>query len=270
MDTLIRSVKYIENQRLKDSGHHKHADYQLLYIKKGNIEITINDRKCIVNSPSVILLNPSIQHNIAHTSDDYTRYIVSINPIQAEKVLDKNIIYMLKYLHLSNDNIFNLKENETNSIEICLSNIFLEQKNTNSLKDIFKNNLLSIILVILYRKIENNIIIPSKTILEVQKYIEQNLSEDLTLVNLAQKFFLSKSYLSHSFKEQTGYNIKKYIDICRIKQSENLLVTTDNSIKKICMLCGYNDVNNFIRQFKAKISLTPLAYRKKHRNNKTN
>lgn len=54
---------------------------------------------------------------------------------------------------------------------------------------------------------------------QVIDYILQHMDEDLTLSTLAAQCFVSKYYLAHMFKEETGEALYSFIKRCRIDQS---------------------------------------------------
>lgn len=73
---------------------------------------------------------------------------------------------------------------------------------------------------------------------------------------------MSKYYLMHKFKEQTGYTIHNYIIQKRLIMS-NLLIKKGRSITDACMESGFNDYSNFSRAFKKIFMLSPKEYYKK-------
>ena len=101
-----------------------------------------------------------------------------------------------------------------------------------------------------------------KTIYAVADYISENFDRQLSLDNLAGQFFISKYYLSRTFKEITGYGINEYINIHRIQRAKRLLEETDMSISEISIALGYESMTYFEKIFKTYMTLSPLKYRK--------
>jgi AraC-like DNA-binding protein/quercetin dioxygenase-like cupin family protein len=95
----------------------------------------------------------------------------------------------------------------------------------------------------------------------VLNYINENLCEDLSIDNLSAKFYMSKYYLMHKFKIQTGYTIHSYILQKRLIMS-NSLIKSGKSITESCMECGFGDYSNFVRSFKKMFGLSPKHYYK--------
>ncbi|GFZ31942.1 hypothetical protein CSC2_24680 [Clostridium zeae] len=110
----------------------------------------------------------------------------------------------------------------------------------------------------------NHNIDSSKSVLfkDIEKYIVDNMVEELDLDTVAAKFNLSCYYFSRTFKEIIGYNFSDYINILRIKKAKELLRDNSISIKEVCFSVGYNDPNYFSKVFKKYEGRSPTEYRK--------
>ncbi len=93
------------------------------------------------------------------------------------------------------------------------------------------------------------------------EYIEDHLADDLSLEALSAGLSLSKSTISHIFKEETGSTPSRYITTRRIALAKHLL-RSGCSVTEACMQSGFNDYANFIRVFKASTGVPPGQYRK--------
>ena len=107
------------------------------------------------------------------------------------------------------------------------------------------------------KKIENPII--SK----ICTYINENLSSDISLEQMAEYTNVSSFYLSKLFKEEKGVTFINFITDKRLEEAQKLLKETNLSIKEITAQIGYNDQNYFSRIFKNKYGVTPSEARTK-------
>ena len=98
---------------------------------------------------------------------------------------------------------------------------------------------------------------------EVLAYITSPEGRFTSLEELSAKFHLSKSYLSHIFKDLTGFTVHESLNIHRIKYSQNLLVNTNESIEKIAYDSGFQSLTYFERVFRKHTDTSPLKYRKR-------
>ncbi|MCR5279301.1 MAG: response regulator [Lachnospiraceae bacterium] len=101
----------------------------------------------------------------------------------------------------------------------------------------------------------------SKIIL-AQKYIEEHYNEDISVSDLAEKFYMSPNYFSTVFKKQTGESTISYMNRLRLERAKKELAETDRSIAEIAELIGYNDSHYFFKLFKKETGITPLQYRR--------
>lgn len=95
---------------------------------------------------------------------------------------------------------------------------------------------------------------------EILHYINNHLSENLSLDLLANEFFISKYYLSKQFKLFTGLSIYQYIMKKRLIVARNSL-RSGASVMDACMQCGFNDYSNFLKAFKREFGKNPSDYR---------
>ena len=95
----------------------------------------------------------------------------------------------------------------------------------------------------------------------IHNYIEQHLSEDITLPILAEQVFLNPVYLSRSYEQITGQNISRYIADCRINKAKDMLTSTSMKINEITYAIGYESPAHLSRLFKKATSFTPQEYR---------
>ena len=94
---------------------------------------------------------------------------------------------------------------------------------------------------------------------QVIAYINDHLSEDLSLDRLANHFYVSKYYLSHRFKEYTGLTLYQFIIKKRLVVARNML-REGTPVTTVCLQCGFNDYSNFLKQFKREFGRSPKEF----------
>lgn len=97
---------------------------------------------------------------------------------------------------------------------------------------------------------------------EVALYLQTHIHESVSLEELAQRFFMSRSYLTRSFRNVTGFSVVEYMTYIRIQKAQQLLRESDRSITEIADLCGFGNITYFEKVFKEAIGQTPVQYRK--------
>lgn len=101
-----------------------------------------------------------------------------------------------------------------------------------------------------------------RKIYSVAGYIHAHYPEDLSLEMLATQFSISPSYLSHKFKQVTGFSVTDYVQMTRIRNVQALLINTQIPITEVAEPCGFNCFSQFNRVFRKHIGMSPSRYRK--------
>ncbi len=98
--------------------------------------------------------------------------------------------------------------------------------------------------------------------LKVKGYLKKHHTEKITSEDICEKFFCSRSYLSHTFKSKSGMSIREYINRLRIDDAKNLLTYSSLNITEIATAVGFTDSNYFSKTFKNLTGTAPAKYRK--------
>ena len=106
-------------------------------------------------------------------------------------------------------------------------------------------------------------VVKDSRIAELLNYIQQHISDVITIDGLADKACLTKSHLIRSFSRTMGITPLQYILRKKIQHAQSLLLSTDMTVNRISEATGFNDVSYFIRLFKKNICFTPQEYREK-------
>lgn len=96
-------------------------------------------------------------------------------------------------------------------------------------------------------------------------YIEEHLSEELSLSELAEHVSLSAPYFSKLFKDVMGSSFSEYLTNARLQQAQILLGQTDLSIEKIADKVGFANGNYFCNVFKKRYGVAPSEFRRSAR-----
>ncbi|MFY4774802.1 helix-turn-helix domain-containing protein [Metabacillus sp. RGM 3146] len=95
------------------------------------------------------------------------------------------------------------------------------------------------------------------------QYLQLNYSESLTLKALADKVYLSPSYFSRIFKEETGTTFVEYLSFLRVQKAKDLLRMSSLPIDVIANNTGFANSGYFATTFKKVLGITPSEYRDK-------
>lgn len=101
----------------------------------------------------------------------------------------------------------------------------------------------------------------NRKITEILHYINDHLDCDLSIEALAKKFFISRRYLMHIFKEETGYSIGKYVNAKRLFSARDK-IQHGMSLSEACYSSGFQHYSTFTRSYYRMFQTTPGAFRK--------
>ncbi len=101
----------------------------------------------------------------------------------------------------------------------------------------------------------------SRRVAKVKEYISVHFAEELRLEDLASLVGMTPSAFSRFFKQHTTRTLSDYIIDIRLGNAARMLVDTSCSISEISYACGFNNLSNFNRIFKARRGNTPRDFR---------
>ena len=91
---------------------------------------------------------------------------------------------------------------------------------------------------------------------DILGFINENITERLTLDDIAKHFFLTKQYLCKMFKKNTGYTINRYIAYKRISLVKEAYFN-GMSLSEACYKAGFNDYSSFYRAYSGLTNESP-------------
>lgn len=227
---------------------HLHRSFEVLYVKDGQIQVTINNKVFIVKKNQCIILLPYEIHSFStiDTSDSY----ISVFSPEFVKTFH-NMIYA-KYLE---NPVFTLSP----EVEaLVLDKVFSDNDNIIEMKACFY--------LICSEAVQNtNILSAARSDYELLhktlSYIQENFTNDISLHSIASKLGYSYTYLSRYINNVLGVSFVDFINENRINYALYLLKNTENSITDIAYECGYSSIRSFNRNFLKITNTTPKTYR---------
>ncbi len=97
---------------------------------------------------------------------------------------------------------------------------------------------------------------------KVVTYIQNHFKDQITLKDVADKFYVNSSYLGRCIQKITGVSFKQYLNDLRMEEAKRLLRSTDKLIYEIAEEVGFKESKYFVSKFTAEVGKTPMEYRK--------
>lgn len=262
---------YIEKQirvpTFTMSYEHVHSYCEIFYLKTGNCIYSLDNNNYHLSAGDIFIVTPGDSH--------CTKYEGSV-PCERIVVYCKLDAIPETFFHLHED----IRQSLLRSGKVVLVKkgrlqleaVLCRMMEENNIPDNYSYELLRYLTmelllcirrsgVFVYEQLKQPAGI-STDIEEALRYIAQNYSLPITLEEVASQINLSPTYLSKKFKKITGVTFKEYVNYIRIKQACQALLTTDDSITKISVSCGFNSSNYFKDIFRKINGISPKAFRK--------
>lgn len=102
---------------------------------------------------------------------------------------------------------------------------------------------------------------------QVLAYIEQHLSEKITLAEVAHHFFISESTITQAFRKKMGVSFYRCVTQRRLI-SAKVLIEQGVPMESVAEQVGFTDYSSFFRAFKQEYGISPRQYRKLHNEQK--
>lgn len=95
-----------------------------------------------------------------------------------------------------------------------------------------------------------------------KEYMRSNLTQSVSLEQIAQECGLSRAHFARNFKNSTGVPAHKWLQCLRIEHAKLLLIEQDQTLAQIALGCGFADQSHFTRVFKNVAGMTPGMWRR--------
>jgi len=257
---------------------HTHPQYEIFLFHGGNCRFLVGNKIYYLQPGDLLMMDGMTVHRayIIGDKDAYERSIVHFDADWIAPLLnDLNIDYLLRFFTENRDGLIRTFRKKD---ELLLENAIREMNHLQKLDKSYANEAKrKLALVQLLLRVDSSTdkivekgqaYVDEKTQIaeKVSEYIFRNYRDSFNIDDIAHALNLSKSYLSHAFKEITGNTIMAYAMGYRLSQAcMTLLMEPSKSIKTISGECGFESDAHFSRYFKQNMGCTPSNYRKNKR-----
>lgn len=104
-------------------------------------------------------------------------------------------------------------------------------------------------------------------IIQAQEFIEKNITEKITIEELATRFTIGRRHFERRFKKATNNSPAEYIQRVKIEAAKKKFETTRMNVSEVMYEVGYSDIKAFRTVFKKIVGLSPVEYRNKYNKN---
>jgi AraC-like DNA-binding protein len=251
-----------------------HENYEMVYMKKGFAVFEIAGQPVTLGPNDIVIIKPLQYHKFTVKSESGCEFIVLNFTFENRIDGEFSQIPLEDFLNFVSSKetgpYIKMKVSQKNEI-IVLMNRIIKERESNEPGSEFLNYLLILELFVLLSRAlkmewENSIKSKSpklKELIEIaENYIHTNFERNISLGDIAKYVFLSPSYFTRAFKEETGMSPINYLIKVRINRARELLEDTGLKISDIALSVGFSNQQRFNEMFKKYTNYTPLQYRK--------
>ena len=269
IDEVVRDEEYSMTM------NHFHDSYELYFLLEGERYYFIEKETYYVKAGDVVLINREQVHKTSQAgSGKHDRILLQLSGRILDPWLKNAGVFSLERLFGDYYGVLKVSELEREEIKSLLFGIRDEIGQRGERYETMVRLKLSQILLLIYRIRKKSVLkeMPATVqtakhgkVHEVAEYLTTHCESGESLEEIAEKFFISKSYLSRIFREVTSFSVNEYRNLARVRKAKELLSNSDYTITEISGLLGFESVTYFERIFKKHGDETPSCYRKKTR-----
>ena len=246
---------------------HCHNVYEIYYFIEGDADYLVEGKLYHPAPHSLILLSPHVFHGVKVNSDQpYLRFTIHFNP----DLLNMDRRNLILSAFPSNEKHSDKEVYYENTEPYHLYTYFESLVSLNNQPDSIKNQLLPIyieailaqltIMCHTLRPVQVKVSV-SSTITDIIAYLNDNLTENITLDQLSEYFFISKYYLNRAFRKATGTTVVDYLIYKRVIFAKQLLMN-GHSATEAALKSGFRDYSVFYRAYRKNLGHSPLVDRR--------
>lgn len=263
---------YYNDQNLAKVDRHSHNYYEFYFFLEGEVSLQIEQTVCPVRFGDMVMIPPDIPHQLINkcASVPYRRFVFWISRDYCRRLHDisADYTYLMDYVEKTGTYLFHNDSVEFNSIQsrilMLLEELHANRFGRDAQISLYLNDLILHLNRVIYLRTHSAALQQDLSLYrQLTQYIEDHLTEDLSLDNLAKDFFISKYHIAHVFKNNIGISIHQYITKKRLALCREAILS-NRSITEVFQMFGFRDYSSFYRAFKKEYGISPKDFRDKH------
>ncbi len=262
---------HLKDQRSLKFEFHYHDFNKIIIFISGKVNYLIEGKTYKLKPWDILFIDKNDVHMpIIDISEPYERIVLWVNTdfLEEHSSKDARLLSCFELSALQRVNLLRVDPSYINELRHNIFSLEAAVKDTGFGCGILRSSLFLQLIVTLNRyylredrSSNRSDIKHDERITEILEYLNKNLTEDLSIENIASKFYMSRYNLMHKFKAQTGFTVHSYIQQKRLLQA-NLLIRKGMQISDACKECGFGDYTSFVKAYKKSFGASPREYHK--------
>ena len=261
-------VYHYRDENVKEVALHHHDFYEIYFFISGNLSYNIESRSYRLSPGDVLLISPMELHQpmFGQEQREYERIVLWIDKqfLEGFSLPGQRFTDCFDTANPRHTNLLRPEGVARQFLMFLLEQLISESTAEDPYREISSLTYLAQVLVSLNRlalkqREEASVTGPDTTVYSVLGYINEHYSENLSLDDLANRFFISKYHLSREFQRLVGTSVHRYIVQKRLVMAKQML-STGRPSSEVYQQCGFGDYSNFYRAFKAEYQISPKEF----------
>lgn len=265
-------IFHLKDSSQREFNDHYHDFHKILILINGDITYCIEGRSYDLKPNDIVLVNAGEVHKpVLRSSRDYERIIIYLSPeFLNEYQEDSNDLGLcFRRAYLEQSHVLRLHSSRTGKLGSSILELDRSLEDHDYASELYQKVLFLEFMIRLNRAALHNTLTfieestPNEKILSILSYLNEHLTEDISIDTLSTCFYISRYYLMHTFKEQTGYTIGSYVSAKRLMLAKDL-IAEGRPITEVCYACGFKNYTTFSRAYKKSFGESPREFRQSH------
>lgn len=256
---------HLKDNRPKEYEYHYHDFHKLIWFISGNVEYHVEGKAYKLEPYDILLVGRGQIHKpFIGTDENYERYVFYISEefLKEHSERESDLALCFQMALKEDSSVIRLSPSDSGLLFETVKLLDRSIREKAYAKEMYSRILFLKLIIELNRcclqsrEVFHKTARYDKKIVEMIHYINDHLSNDLSIENLSARFYLSKYHMMRKFKEETGYSMHQYILEKRILAARNRILS-GMSASTACMECGFKDYSTFSRAYKKLLNRLP-------------
>lgn len=249
---------HILDETQKEFGYHYHDFDKLVIMIRGDVSYTIEGKTYPLQPYDIVFVRHNEIHRpVIHSSQLYERIIIYISPgfLHDYHTDTYNLGYCFEKAAMEHSSVLRIPSLQKHPLFKSIQKLESSFYDKEYAHELYRQVQFLGFMIHLNRAVVSDSLdfLHNETgnirIIDIVKYINLHLTDNLTIDQIAEHFYISKYHMMRTFKKETGYSIGNYILQKRLTLSRELIFG-GTPITEVCYLCGFKDYSNFSRHYK--------------------
>ena len=245
--------------------YHYHEFCKVLLLVSGQGSYFVEGRRYLLSPGDVVLIGSrSVHRPELEAGVPYERIIIYVSPeyLQQQSGADCDLLELFSG---EKGHVLRLRESQRKAIFGIAAALERDLSQPGFGRELLSRADLVRLLVEIGRNLlatgtdlPSPILPENRRVLEIMEYLQRNLTEEIDIDALAERFFISKYHMMRLFRRETGTTIYTYLTQKRLMRAREL-IGGGMRATEACFACGFRSYSSFTRAYGKYFGTTPTG-----------